>query len=445
MTNVLALHEIARMATHVKDVLRAGTFRKGAQQIRVSRDDLDLARLNFEKMKRLGYRVPVIIEHAKPDDPEGLPVKQEQISARDRAKYQAGWSEDLRLNDKGILEVAMDVKSADGRKLVDEVGTYVSPQFGPWTFPGDDKPTPMVITHFALTPYPVDIGQDPEFRPAVDAVSATQLSHLVSFSMADYVPDESEESANSEAPAVPESPDTTSEAPSVSDQMPNTAQANTFRQINEALKMLGVILPESVSHADNPEALLAALMTCAHHANEAKAAEAAAQQTVMQSPAAGQDQNQDPRMNGTKQEGTFTMSQTADLKTLPEFVSMSQTLEVLTAENSKMRKAEYNQRIESLVKSGRIQPTKAQEFLATVGTYQFSVSTTSTDFIKLDAQLEYAESLPEGAIWSPDERIKQMGLTEHKPGAFFSSDAAGMDEAEMDADMDRRFGKLASR
>ncbi len=435
------------MATHVKDVLRAGTFRKGAQQIRVSKEDLNLARLNFEKMKELGYRVPVIIEHASPDDPEGLPVHQTQLSARDRAKYQAGWSEDLRLNDAGALEVAMDVKSKDGLKLVNEIGTYVSPQFGPWTFPGDSSPTPMVITHFALTPYPVDIGQNPEFRAVGSPLNATQLSQLVSFSMADMIP-EREEPDENESPEMPEAPN---EKPDLLDQMPDNQQAQTWSQINEALQMLGVILPQGTGVADNPQALLAALMTCAHHTNEAKAADAAAQQQAApQTPVPGQDPNQDPRLNGTKQENTFTMSQNTsqtpvDIKTLPEFVQMSQTLEVLTAENSKMRKAEYVSKIDGLQKSGRIQPAQAQKFLAVVGTYQFSATASSTDFVKLDAQLEMAADLPEGAVWSPDERVKQLSMQEHSQGAFFATDGAAMPDDELQADIERRFGKVATR
>lgn len=436
------------MATHVKDVLREGTFRKGSQYIRVSKEDLALASLNFEKMKAIGYRAPVIIEHAAQDDPEGLPVHQDQMSARDRAKYQAGWSEDLRLNDQGILEVAMDVKSADGLKLVNEVGTYVSPQFGPWTFPGDDKPTPMVITHFALTPYPVDIGQNPEFRrvPGATPVAAIQLSQLVSFSMADMIPDEKKPPFGAPDAPGPEAEDAPApETPSIAEQLPTAGDAAVWQQIGEALKMSGVILPQGLGIVDNPQALLAALMTCAHHKNEANAAEVAAQQQQVtpQATVPGQDPNQDPRLNGTKQENTFTMSTTpVDIKTLPEFVQMSQTLAVLTAENSKMRRAEYGARIDSLKQTGRITPEQAQKFAATVGTYQFSATETSTDFVKLDAQLELAEGLPVGAVWSPDQRISQMSLQEQKPGAFFDAAGAQMDPTAEDEELDRRLGKL---
>jgi len=452
LTNVLPLRKLAHMATHVKDVLRAGTFRKGAQSIRVSPEDLNLARLNFEKMKLAGYRVPVIIEHAKPDDPEGLPVRQEQMSARDRAKYQAGWSEDLRLNDKGVLEVAMDVKSKDGLKLVDEIGTYVSPQFGPWTFPGDSKPTPMVITHFALTPYPVDIGQNPEFRAVGSPLNATQLSQLVSFSMADMIPNHSEPDGD-EAPdekPYPEAPE--AETPSIEEEMPNPGAAAVQGKINEAFGMLGVIIPQGVDVSKNPEALLSALMTAAHHTNEAKAADAAAQQP--QVPVPGQDPTQDPRLNGTKQENTFTMSQTTapaansvsktpvDFKTLPEFVQLSQTVSVLTTENAQLKRTQYNSRIDNLLNSGRIKQEQADKFRATVGTYQFSATQTSTDFVRLDAQLEFAEGQPVGAILSPEERVNQFAMTEHKPGAFFDAvdPTLGLSETEIDALLDQKFG-----
>ncbi|MES2792742.1 MAG: hypothetical protein V4719_24225 [Planctomycetota bacterium] len=437
------------MATHAKDVLREGIFRKGTQYIRVSKEDLALACLNFEKMKSMGYRAPIIIEHSTPGDPQGLPVHRDQMSARDKAKYQAGWSEDLRLNDQGILEVVMDVKSADGLRLINEVGTYVSPQFGPWTFPGESEPTPMVITHFALTPYPVDIGQNPEFRRISETspVNATQLSQLVSFSMANMIPDLKQ--PTTKIPATPDAK-TAPETPPLNDQLPGHSEAAVWQQIGAALKLSGVILPQGAGVVDTPQALLAALRTCAQRQNEAPAPEAAVpqRQAASRTTVPGQDPNQDPRLNGTKQENTFTMSTTnasqtpLDIKTLPEFVQMSQNMEVLIAENSKMRRAEYANKIKGLQDSGRISPALAQKFLATVGTYQFSATTTSTDFVKLDAQLELAETLPVGAVWSPDQRISQMSLQEHKSGAFFDITGANMDPAAEDAELDRRLGKF---
>lgn len=437
------------MARFLKDVLRPGVFRKGKDLIRVTGEDIKRGFLNFEKMKADGYKVPVIIEHAKPDDPEGLPVKSDQVSARDRAKYQAGWADTLTITEDGVLQVAMDVKSKDGLKLIKDVGTFISPQFGPWTPPGEAAPQPMTITHFALTPYPVDIGQNATFTEIPDSqpIEAAQLSQLVSFSMADMIPDEKPDLGDTDKDDDSISDD--SAAQQVKDQLPPEDNSATFGQIVEALGQLGVVLPQGTDHVNNPQALLAGLLTCLHHTNQAKAADAAAQQ-ANQEPTPGQNPNiPDPRLQGTKQENTFTMSQatavTPDIKTLPEFVQMSQAVDALTAENTLMKRERYATRISNLVASGRMSPTKAAQLSAAVQTYQFSLTGSSTDIVKLDAQLELAEELPEGAILSGDERVKQMGLQEQKTSGFFSINGSTMDPAEEDADLDRHFGKVHSR
>lgn len=430
------------MASFVKDVMRAGIFPKGDHLIRLRDDHLKQAIINFGKMKSLGYNVPVIIEHAKATDPEGLPVHTSQMTARDKAKYQAGWSKDLKIDQNGIMQVDMDVKSKDGLKLIKEVGTFVSPQFGPWTFPGEKDPTPMVITHFALTPYPVDIGQNATFReiPDTEPIEAVQLSQLVSFSMADMIPE------------IPDTGDTDADDDGIVDdsptdklieQTPSPNYSETFGKIVEALGQLGVILPQGTDHVNNPQALLAGLMTCLHHTNQAKADEAAALQQVNQAPQPGQNLTTDPRLQGTKQENMITMSQTSIAHVLPDvtkdpaFIQMSQTVERLTEKNTLLERERYSGRLKNLVSTGRMTQIKADELAGKVQTYQFSVTETSTDLVKLESTLEYAESLPEGAVLSLDQRTSQMSLQKQDP--FFKSNGDRMDPAEEDADLEAYF------
>ncbi len=184
------------MARFTKAVLAAGTYHKGGDTIRVTSNDLATALDSHKKITGRGYKIPVIMEHSKTNDADGLPFKSksEQLNARDLAKYQEGWSDSLRLNEFGELEADIDVRGADGLKLIREVGTFISPQFGSWRDPETGDVLPMAITHLALTPFPVDIGQNPEFREIPDisttattTIEASQLSHLVSFSMLDLV------------------------------------------------------------------------------------------------------------------------------------------------------------------------------------------------------------------------------------------------------------------
>ena len=413
------------MAKFSKEVLRPGVFRKGAERIQVTDEDLRIALLNFKKMQSDGYRVPVIIEHTdSSDDPEGLPVKATKTSDRDRAKYTAGWTDDMRINSSGSLEVDMDIRSKDGLKLIKEVNLLVSPQFGPWTHPGTDKPQPMTMTHFALTPYPVDIQQDPTYTEIGESqtVSATQLSQLVRFSMADMIPEKK--------PAAPEGEQKLgqdeseeSEGSGILEQMPESQIVDpVVGQVLEMLKSHGVVLPEGTTFSGDLKVLLAGLMSAAHAKSQQQPAVDPSQQ---QQPGAPQN-GQDPRLAGTRQENTITMSNATatapavDLKTLPEYIQMSQQNKALEGELSQLRREKYNSRVNSLLSTGRINQEQAAAFRTTIGTYQFSTADSSTDIVKLEDKLELAEEMPEGSCWSSEEKIKRFSMSEHKPGNFFN-------------------------
>lgn len=445
-------------------------------------EDLKTAHESYKKMLSYGYRSPVIIEHANQNDPHGLPVKQEQISARDKAKYQAGWGEDVVFGIDGSLDVIADIKTRDGNKLAKEVGTYLSPQFGPWKVPDTGEILPMAITHFAMTPVPVDIGQSSEWKELPEnaqVIDAIQLSQQVTFSMAGFIPEKkpgdrpdtgdtdknNDGVVDGQVPGKPGSapgdsgdvdPDDDGDVDSdVGGQIPGD-NGQVWAQIIAALKLSGVILPDSVNPINNPHALLAGLMTCAHHTQKADAQQVAQPDPMQQ--VQNQMPGQDPRMAGTKQENMFTMSQSTDnkgpngtpnvttnatpaapvlpdIKTLPEYIQMSQTNQALSAELTTLKREKYNGRIDKLVETFRVTKDKADEFRKTVGTYQFSAGGSSTDFVRLDAQLEFAESLPEGAVWTADERVKQMSITEEPNGDFFKIDntsTGGLSEADQD-------------
>lgn len=447
------------MARYTKSLLAVGTYKKAGEPIRIRPDDLKTAIDSFNKIRSRGYKIPVIMEHSDKADPDGLPFKpkKQNLTARDLAKYQEGWADDLRINEKGELEADVDVRGKDGLKLIQDVKTYVSPQFGRWKDPDSGEELPMAITHIALTPVPVDIGQNPEFKeiPETDDVlEASQLSHLVSFSMADMVkekprftpkttPDMDEDGDRDE--------DDAGEANSIMDQMPQVDSIvdPVAGQVIEMLKSHGIVLPEGTEIGGELKVLLAGLMSAAH-AKAMQSADAAAQQNPQQQrpvvpgrPNSGQQQ--DPRFLGTKQENTITMSQTPepkvtpepiDIKSLPEFIQMSQRNDALESEITNLKREKYNARIEKLQGTGRVSQKQADDLRAVVNTYQFSTSASSTDIVKLDAKLEMAEELPEGATWSPDQRITQMSMVEHKRGGFFETENREPSAEEVDKMLD---------
>lgn len=626
-----------------KTALSAGTFYKGGKAFHVSPEDLKTAYSTYQKIRESGYKSPVIMEHASINDKDGLPFEfKPQMSARDLAKYQEGWTDDLRLNSAGELEIDIDVRGKDGLKLITEVGTFISPQFGPWKHPKTGEVLPMAMTHFALTPFPVDVNQNPEFVPIQEVsipqgtpvLEVSQMSQLVSFSLADLVtetdvkdaaqlslsewdeskvnraedgkfasgtmsgsgamesqdqipspsskdddchpavhyalktgthicsgdqanqhgqnhwfnnsmaqkdfpgkgaskgyqqfgdavqseyekraskPVKSEPSAqfsqgDNDMPFPPKKPvndsgdsddgdvdqdddgivdnrdpdaGTGKDNPAdekVQDQLPDPDETDTWAQIGAALKLNGVIVP----NATNPHALLAGLLTAAHHNQKAEAANAAdanadavqdaqaeaADATDPNQPVQPQNQSmggQDPRLAGTRQEQAFTMSQAVvtppanpvkpaanvsktpvapalpDLKTIPEFIQMSQANEALAAELSVLKREKYIGRIENLAKTGRIDKPEADSLKSVASTFQFSNSS-STQIAEMEMELRIREKLPEGAIWAPDERVRQLSIVEEtRPGFFTPDGKAEISEADMDADIERRFGKF---
>ncbi len=417
------------MAKFSKEVLRPGVFRKGPDKIQVTDEDLRIALLNFKKMQAEGYRVPVIIEHSDTaEDPDGLPVKSEQVSDRDRARYAAGWTDDMRINADGALEIDMDIRSSDGMKLVKEVGLLVSPQFGPWIHPGTSTPQPMTMTHFALTPYPVDIGQNAtytEIGETTRPIEAIQLSQLVRFSMADMVPEKKPEVAPEKTVGQSSPEPDGDEKSGIMEQMPESQVVDPIvGQVLEMLKAHNVVLPEGTTFSGDLKVLLAGLMSAAHAKSQSQVDPNQQQQPG--SPQYGQ--GQDPRLAGTRQENTITMSvpttpavaPAIDLKTLPEYVQMSQQNKALEGELTSLRREKYIGRISKLLDNGQIIQAQADAFLTIVGTYQFSTAANSVDITKLDAKLELAEEIPIGSCWSPEEKVKRFSMSEHKPGSFFN-------------------------
>lgn len=115
---------------------------------------------------------------------------------------------------------------------------------------------------------------------------------------------------------------------------------------------------------------------------------------------------------------------------------MSQRNDALESEITNLKREKYNARIEKLQGTGRVSQKQADDLRAVVNTYQFSTSASSTDIVKLDAKLEMAEELPEGATWSPDQRITQMSMVEHKRGGFFETENREPSAEEVDKMLD---------
>jgi hypothetical protein len=288
----------------IKDVLTPGVYYAADGAASVTAEDLKQFVSDFNEMKAMGLRVPVPIEHPAKDDPEGLPVDGRdtaRIAERERAKYNAGWAEDLFI-ENGELRVKVDLKTDSAIEQAEKVGTYISPQFGPWVAP-NGKRFENAITHFALTPRPANPRQSSTFVPA-KVVALSQLKETVRLSMADLASKQTQlsEGATPQQQQQPATPP--AQPPAPAQPVPGQQSNDPIGQLKQALTALGVTITEGSPVGKDPEAL-AAILSCVttHHGQQA------ANQPDPMNPAAGGkpgDVREEPRTVMMSQQTTAT-------------------------------------------------------------------------------------------------------------------------------------------
>ena len=424
-----------------------GVYYSDGQSIPVVADDVSRWIRDFNEMKSLGLRVPVPIEHPEKSDPEGYPVDAKNsalIAERERAKFHGGWAEDVFVKD-GVLQVQVDLKSDAAIEQAEKVGTYISPQFGPWTAPNGKK-FENCITHFALTPRPANVNQSDKFTPVM---ALSQCGQTLRFSMADL-----QTQLNNGPPQQQQTPAPVPQPAAQPQQPAPGQQSDPLGQMKQALAALGITISDTSPIGKDPEAL-ASLLSCvtqAHGQQAAKGGDDPSNPTGGGKPAG--DVREEPRTvmmsQGTNPATPATPAASANpaSSTAPanaptspaaspagvdQTVQLSQAnsrISALEAELTSEKRSKYKDRISAAFDAGKCTAPKRDALLQLAGTFQFSAAAPQSKG-ELDFRLEEIEMNPEGAVWSPEDKIKQLSVRETRPNPnFFDGEDLSDEDAE---------------
>lgn len=476
------------MPKFVKDVFGPGTYRKGDAVVSITSDDLQGFVDDFHAMQAAGYAVPAPWEHPESSDESGLPVQMsDRTKAREKNRLNAGWVDDLFIED-GTLKAKIDIGRAEDAEQVKANGTFVSPQFGPWTDPGGNR-YPKAITHLALTTHPVVRSQSREFTQ----VALSELDSQIRLSCSDKV----QMSDPSADPPV---------APPAESGEQSAEMAAMTKRVSSCLQQIGIVLPEDVLSGLPAEAMQVLCAAIDSHiatkqAAKAESAEQANPQQSGQVPAGVntepttvslseleslKDQIQfaegestealrgklksalkalgmqiaddsaigdDPetladmlgnlarhveyrcrRMRHSESDYPMAFSENEAEMTAEQTTQLSELQSQNTAlmgEVTRTRQADYERRISACEKSGRCGPDRAGKLRDLAGQYQFSESSQPGH---LDIELEVVESLPPGAVWTDEQKVQQFSVRPEPDGSFFTGEDVTEEEAEKLAD-----------
>lgn len=182
------LPPVVALARVTKTILEPGNWRSPQGELRATPERIRRYADQFAAMKAKGIRVPLPWGH----QPHALPITPDEIAESEyaRSRFNAGYVEDLFVSKAGKLRAVIDAPGldadADGNLVDPRNGTAiaeVSPGIaGKWT-DGHGQTWEDAILHVALTPLPVQTGQD-GFTPLSTPAPAVQWLSLGTMTLA---------------------------------------------------------------------------------------------------------------------------------------------------------------------------------------------------------------------------------------------------------------------
>lgn len=157
------------MARRVKEILRPGVYTKGGDIFEIGEREVAQAFASIAKLAQTNLDVPVILEHVQeqPGQKEGVPLRWNDRKA-DELSRTVGRSvfEDpqTRINERGGLDVVIDVPDDVAAKMDAGYFKFVSPELRPFWRDGIGREYEGVPTHIAITHRPIQVDQEPGFR-----------------------------------------------------------------------------------------------------------------------------------------------------------------------------------------------------------------------------------------------------------------------------------------
>lgn len=378
-------------------------------------------------MKSRNMRVPVPWEHPHRDDPEGYPVDgNDSVRLRNRelARLNAGWVDDLSIDETGTLKATLDIPREEDASRLSQIGSFVSPQFGRW------KEYDSAITHLALTNHPVNTDQASHFAPQEQlSILDVVYEHPVQMSLANLLDSPHQFGDAEEDVSIMEN-DQKPDYASLEDKPNDDADCEKHcDRLKHSLMLHGVDVRDEI--AKDPEVLHDLLIAVTSHHNEKRE-----EKEKQKKEDSAEDRSLTPGDGETstdapiEEESTVVTMSEKDVQTQLSALqvdrrNLAKLNNKLMGEVTQQKRAGYQDRIESLVNSGRCTPQRAESLKGLVGTYQFSEH--ADGFPELDLRLEILEESREGSAWDNQTQVQQFSVSEEKKGSFFTATGLGGD------------------
>jgi hypothetical protein len=462
----------------IKDVGKPGTFFTDDGAVTVTDADFDEFIENFHDMQASGLEVPVPWAHPPKDDDKGYPVNAKDkatLDKRDRDRLNAGWLNDLYRDRDGNFKARVEIRRDDDISKVDEIGVFVSPQFGSWTNPITGKEYGKCVTHLALTTRPLNPKQSKEFLAttamSLDAATAARKGTHPTVQMAGMYYDENRgqnepdpENKNADDPANKDGKE--------------PKKLSKREQAVCSLKKIGVILPDNWSPSDldtllaAAETLAAAQMTgTGEGAGKGKLPDkptkTRTEPTVLvmsidakASPVHAKVAQAVTDGKMTEAEGEAFLKSAGTLqfsldKPAPDKAAVQAAADKIVADKAaeaakagtvqmaaaeatalrsevtNLRRGAWLRRVDDCLKAGKCTAARAKSIKDLVGTFQFSAEKQTDPAI--EAKIEAIEENTPGAAWSPEERMTQMAVKQEGRDPFFSNDGEPVSDEEGEA------------
>lgn len=384
------------MARLKKALLRVGKYQSPDGTIDVTPERLKHWQSTFRRMSKENIGIPMGWDHS--DDPaQTVPVAFSSTKDKKRSAANAvGWLDDFKLTPDGkAAELTFDIadeKAADkAEKNVVEVSPIIYPN---WT-DGKGRAWSDCITHVDLVNHPVDAGQTPFTKADQPAIACSirmglDVGKPQLYRMAD---DEDGKAGDDKGDGASTQAQTTTDADENPDMPKNGEAGEDEKRLESILAHLAlltepVVLPSDTDGSNFLERLQVALMT-------AKAAKDAAAAKKAEEDESNKEDDDD-------------MSKATESQ--PQFAAMSLYTE-------RLHRRELTNRLDALLRSGRCTPAEAKAQTEALAAVKLSLNAQGEpEKSASELWLESRESLPSGAAWKSEDRLRMA--TEVKPPEF---------------------------
>lgn len=383
-----------------KAVLKVGTYHSPDGVVEVTPDRLRHWEKQVKKIQATGYAIPMHWDHSSEMELlEPIKLTTLQENKNRSAQNTVGRLLDFEVSPKGDSAVIrVEGRTTQAKEAMQSNAVFVSPVlFSEWK-DGSGQTYTDTIGSIDLVDYPVDYAQGP-FEPVQTTETKTQSMRCcirmsskpkTVYRMAmPYEEEDKEESEKDESsvdPATEPAMDSTM-GESEAEFKPANPAATSVSDVVQSLTQVGIVLPDDTTTANFLERLRPALLT----------AIASKQQPQQEMPATELPPEQQPEQ--------------PVLADQPQIAAMSARIRQLEQERINDKKTVAQQRLDSLLKSGRITPHEFQKLKSDLSVQRMSVTKDgSVDTGKIGVWIESREQLPKGAVWDASQRIERLGL-----------------------------------